>query len=249
MNTFNDTIGIIKDRFDKLWDLIKSAGFAGNVHPEESKIRLEEVIVDGKSTYTFDLKKDKSLLTAAEQSLNRNDVFVPNYMGVMIALVNNTTGEETLYTYAPVADPNDAGSVHKVGFLTSAIRKIYAGFLGWNVDNTVMLSAYPLEKCEYIPQVQGATILNSQDQPVILGIQSEFEMEKALPLLVPRYTIAGTRDHKITVQFDAAGLQFPVTTGYTAKLVLYLDGFLVKGGCEYKGGNGTNPFGDAVGQW
>lgn len=249
MQLYNDIVGIIKDRFDTLWDLIKGAGFAGNVHPEESKIRLEEVIVDGKSTYTFDLKKDKSLLTAAEQSLNRNDVFVPNRMGVLIAIVNDATGEEKLYSYAPVADPNDPGSVHKAGFLTSAIRKLYAGFLSWNVDNTVMLSAYPLENCEYIPQVQGATILDSQDAPVILGIESEHNFADMLPLLIPRYTIAGTRDHKITVQFDAAGLQFPTTTGYTAKLCLFMDGFLVKGGCEYKGGSGSNPFGDAVGQW
>ena len=243
-----NTIEIIKDRFDKLWNLIKSAGFAGNVHPEESKIRLEEVIVDGKSTYTFDLKKDKSLLTAVERSLSRNDVFVPNRMGILLALVNNTTGVETLYSYAPVADGTPS-SVHKFGFLTDAIRKIYGGSWSWNVDNTVMISDYPMEKCEWIPQVQGATLLKSDDSAVVLDIQSEFDIEKALPLLIPRYTIAGTRDHKIQVQFDAAGLQFPVTSGYTAKLCLMMDGFLVKGGCEYKGGNGVNPFGDAVGQW
>lgn len=68
---------------------------------------------------------------------------------------------------------------------------------------------------------------------------------------IPRYTIAGTRDHKISVNFQAAGLTFPLNnpTDYEANLVLYLDGFLIKGGCEYKGGNGSNPFGDAVGQW
>ena len=67
---------------------------------------------------------------------------------------------------------------------------------------------------------------------------------------MPRYTIAGTRDHKISVNFPAAGLSFPLNdSAYEANLVLYMDGFLVKGGCEYKGGNGTNPFGQAVGQW
>ena len=243
-----NTIEIIKDRFDKLWDLIKSSGFTSTVHPEESKIRLEEVITDGQSVYTFDLKKDKSLLSKVERSLDRNDVFVPNRMGFLLALVNNTTGVETLYSYAPVAD-GTAASVHKVGFLTDAIRKIYGGSWSWNVDTNVMISAYPMEKCEWIPQVQGATLLKSDDTAQILDIQSEFDIEKALPLLIPRYTIAGTRDHKIQVQFEAAGLQFPFTPGYTAKLCLMMDGFLVKGGCEYKGGSGTNPFGDAVGQW
>ena len=70
-----------------------------------------------------------------------------------------------------------------------------------------------------------------------------------LTLLYPKYTIAGTRDHKISVNFDAAGNTFDVTEGYTANLVLYMDGFLVKGGAEYKGGGASNPFGAAVGQW
>jgi hypothetical protein len=77
----------------------------------------------------------------------------------------------------------------------------------------------------------------------------ERDLYNMLALVYPKYVIAGTRDHKISINFDAAGNTFPVTEGYTANLVLYMDGFLVKGGAEYEGGSATNPFGQAVGQW
>ena len=242
-----DIQSIIKNRFDQVWDMIKAAGFSTDVHPEESKIRLEQAITDGKSQYIFNIKQT-DVDGVVEHSLDRNDVFVPNRLGVFVAIKNNTTGVEKLYSYVPVADGVNP-SVHAAGFTTETANTIYSGYLQWLVDNVVMLSSFPMEKFHKIPRQQGAFVLDSQDAAVNEGIQSEWSIDKAMELLIPRYTIAGTRDHKITLNFPAANLQFPVTSGYTAKLVLMLDGFLVKGGCEYKGGTGTNPFGNAVGQW
>lgn len=242
-----DIQSIIKNRFDQVWDMIKSAGFSADVHPEESKIRLEQAITDGKSQYIFNIKQT-DVDGVVEHSLDRNDVFVPNRLGVFVAIKNNTTGVERLYSYIPENDGVNP-SVHAAGFTTGAANTIYSGYMQWLVDNVVMLSSYPMEKFHKIPRQQGAFVLDSQDAAVNEGIQSEWAIDKAMELLIPRYTIAGTRDHKITLNFPAANLQFPVTSGYTAKLVLMLDGFLVKGGCEYKGGTGTNPFGAAVGQW
>lgn len=239
---------IIKNRFDQVWDMIKAAGFSENIHPEESKIRLEQAIVNGKGQYIFNIK-EQSVDGVVEHSLERNDVFIPNQLGVFVGIKNKTTGVERLYPYIPVASSESAPSVHAAGFTTDAANVIYSGYLQWLVDNVVMLSSYPMEKFHKIPRQQGAFVLNSQDAPVNEGIQSEWSLDKAMELLIPRYTIAGTRDHKVSINFPAATLNFPVTEGYEAKLVLMMDGFLVKGGCEYKGGNGTNPFGAAVGQW
>lgn len=241
----NDIVAIIKNRFDQVWAMIKSAGFGGDVHPEESKLRYELPIVDGKSQYIFDLKQE-NVDGVVCHSLNRNDVFVPNRWGVFVSLTNDTTHVEHLYPYIPVA-ATGAKSVHAFGFLTDALECLYTGFLSWSVGTTVALSAYPMEKFKTVPQVQGAFVLDSSDAAVNEGIQSEWKIDDFMQLIIPRYTIAGTRDHKITINIPAAGMQFPVTSGYTAKLVLMMDGFLVKGGCEYKGG--SNPFGEAVGQW
>ena len=233
---------IIKDRFDKVYAQLRGT----NIYPEESKLRISMPIQDGKGQYIFDIK-NATVDGLVEQHLDRNDVFVPNKWGVLIELVD-ASGIKKLYSFAPKNDGVNP-SVFPAGFKSDDIESLYAGFLAWNVDNTVMLSTYPMEKFHKIPRQQGAFVLNSNDAAVNEGIQAEWSLDKALELIMPRYTIAGTRDHKISVNFPAAGLTFPVTTGYTANLVLYMDGFLVKGGCEYKGGNGTNPFGQAVGQW
>lgn len=240
-----DVQAIIKDRFDKVFTLLKNDGFAENIHPEESKIRLEQEIKDGQGQYIFKLNK-KDVDGVIEHALDRNDVFIPNRLAVFVSLKNNTTGIERLYSYIPVNDGTHP-SVHAAGFTTETPNTIYSGYIQWLVDNTVMLSSYPMEKFHKIPRQQGAFVLDSTDAAVNEGIQSEWCLDKAMELLIPRYTLAGTRDHKISINFPAAGLTFPTTSGYTAKLVLMMDGFLVKGGCEYKGGK--NPFGDAVGQW
>lgn len=235
---------IIKDRFDKVYAQVGGT----TIYPEESKLRVSQPIVAGKSQYIFDIK-NAIVDGVVEQHLDRNDVFVPNQWSVLIGITEKATGVMKLYSYAPKNDGTHP-SVHAVGFTSDNIENLYNGFLAWNVDNQVMLSAYPMEKFHKIPRQQGAFVLDSNDAAVSEGIQSEWTLDKALELIIPRYTIAGTRDHKISVTFPAANLQFPLNSAdYEASLVLYMDGFLVKGGCEYKGGNGTNPFGQAVGQW
>ena len=180
--------------------------------------------------------------------MERNDVFVPNSIGVFISLVEDATGTEHLYPYAPIAD-GTTPSIHKYGFLNDQIEALYNGILQWTVDNNVALSAYPLEKMKTVPETQGLFVLDGDGNAVSEGIQSQFNIDDFMQIVMPKYVIAGTRDHKMTVSFPATGKTFPTTDGYTAKLVLMLDGFLVKGGCEYKGGAGVNPFGQAVGQW
>lgn len=244
-----DYFAILKARFDALWMDIKKAAFADSVHPEEAKIRLEQDITAGRTQYTFTLKQETNNIDGVrEMALARNDVFIPNRMSVFIAIVDTTTGVETLYPYIPVNDGTNP-SVHAAGFTTDAAKVFYDGVLSWTVDNTVMIIGYPMERYMQVPKVQGAFVLDSSDAAVSEQIQSEWSIDKMAKLLLPKYTIAGTRDHKIQINLpnNAATLSFPVTSGYKAKLVLYMDGFKVVGGCEYK--DGKNPFGEAVGQW
>lgn len=238
---------IRKQRFDQTWDMIKRAGFDSSVFPEESKIRLEAKLVSGTGQYIFNLKDVSNADGVVTHALERNDVFVPNAWGIFLSLVDEN-GTEHLYPYAPINDGVNP-SIHAAGFTTDEIEALYNGILTWTVDNNVALSAYPMERFKHVPQTQGAFVLKTDDTIVREGIQSQFDLDDCMQLIMPRYTIAGTRDHKMQVNFPATGKTFEVTEGYTAKLVLMLDGFLVKGGCEYKGGSGSNPFGQAVGQW
>lgn len=233
---------ILKDRYDKVIDQLAGTG----LWPSQSKLRLSLPIKDGKGQYIFNLKEGGDGVSTF--ALDRNDVFIPTMFGVLIELVNNTTGEKTLYSFVPQNDGTHP-SVFDAGFIDGQMNKMYSGHVQWLLDNSVMMPAFPMEKFHYVPETQGAFVLNSSDEAVQEGIQLERNLDDMLTLLYPKYIIAGTRDHKISVNFDAAGNTFAVTEDYTANLVLYMDGFLVKGGAEYKGGGATNPFGDAVGQW
>lgn len=233
---------ILKDRYDKVIDQVAGTG----LWPSQSKIRLALPIKDGKGQYTFNLKEGGDGVSTF--ALDRNDVFIPTMIGVLIELVKTSTGEKTLYSFVPQND-GDNPSVFGAGFVDGQMNKMYSGHVQWLLDNSVMMPAFPMEKFHYVPETQGAFVLNSSDEAVQEGIQLERDLDDMLTLLYPKYTIAGTRDHRVTVNFDAAGNTFEVTEGYTANLVLYMDGFLVKGGSEYKGGGASNPFGEAVGQW
>ncbi len=238
-----DFVQIIKNRYDKVIDQLAGTG----LWPSQSKLRYSLPIQNGKGQYTFDLKEKGDGLNTF--GLDRNDVFIPNFVGVLLELVNTTTGVKKLFSFAPVGSTDEAPTVFPVGFADDQIEKLYSGYLQWLLDNQVMMPVFPMENFKHVPETQGAFVLNSSDEAVQEGIQVEYDINKMLTLLYPKYTIAGTRDHKVSVNFDAAGNTFECTEGYTANIVLYMDGFLVKGGSEYKGGGASNPFGEAVGQW
>lgn len=237
---------IIKQRFNTVWDDIKRAGLEGQIFPEEAKLRMQLEIENGKGQYIFDLKKESLADNIKNFVLQRNDVFVPSAFGVMIGITETATGVQKLYPYAPKT-PSGVPSVYAAGFESDTIENLYAGHLTWKLGTNVMLNQFPMENFKKVPQGQGAFVLDSNDDAVSEQIQPEWSIEDCLHVLMPRYTIAGQRDHYITVNFDAATLSFPVTSGYTAELVLYIDGFLIKGGCEKIAGK--NAFGDAPGNW
>lgn len=237
---------ITKERFNSLFDQIRQSGLAKTVHPQESKIRIELPLKNGFGQYVFNIK-DQNVDNITTFSLDRNDVFVPNNWGIMIALKNNESGVETLYTFAPKKKEGEP-SIFEAGFENDDIDALFAGNLQWILDNNVVLSAYPMEKFHKVPETQGLFILNSDNEPVQEGIQLQRNLDYDLELVIPKFQICGTRDQKITVSFDAANKTFPVTEGYTPYLVLLMEGFLVKGGCEQPK-DGKNPFGDAAGNW
>ena len=236
---------IIKARLDKVIDMIKASTNSDNIHPEEAKLRYALPLLDGKGQYIFNLKDCPSTDNIVYFQLDRNDVFIPNKWGVRLAL-KDANGVVKTYTFAPKNDGVNP-SVFEAGFTQEQVDAIWNGHMQWLVDNVVYLSSYPMEKFHKVPETQGLFIYDSNDAAVQEGIQLERCLDKELELIYPKFVMAGTRDHKVSVNFNAAGLTFPVTTGYTAYLELYMDGFLIKGGCEYV--DGKNAFGAAVGQW
>lgn len=237
---------IIKDRFQKVINQIANSGLAKTVFPEMSKIRLQLPLQSGKGQYVFNIK-DPNVDHITTFSLDRNDVFIPNNWAIRLVLKNNTTGALNAYSFAPIND-GTTPSAYAAGFTTDEIDALWNGSVQWILDNNVAMSAYPMEKFHKVPETQPFFVLDSNDAPVQEGVQLQKNLDADLELLIAKYQIAGTRDHKITVSFDAANKTFACTEGYTPYLELFMEGFLVKGGCEQPA-VGKNPFGDAAGNW
>ena len=232
---------IRKKRFDQVWDLIVSKGLISKIYPEEAKMRYSLPLQDGKGQYIFKLNRNGQADNLVTFAITENDVFVPSGIGVFIGLTG-ADGVQHLYPYAPKKD-SVLPSVYAAGFQNEDIEALWNGNLTFKQDTNIVLNQYPMERFKKIEEQQGAFILDSNDAPVQEGIQPEWNIDKYLELLMARYAIAGNRDNFMTVNFDAAGKTFPVTTGYTAELVLLMDGFLVKGGAQTY--NGVCAFDDA----
>lgn len=238
---------IIKERNSKILQQIAHSGLAGKVFPEISKIRIQQPLQSGKGQYVFNIK-DQNVDNITTFALDRNDVFIPNNWGVRLVLVNKKTGAMYAYTFVPKND-GEKPSVFPVGFKTDDIEALFSGNVQWLLDSNVAMSAYPMEKFHKVPETQGLFVLNSDGEAVHEGIQLQRNLDADLELLINKYQICGTRDHKITVSFDAANKTFELNDeNYEPRLELMMEGFLVKGGCQQPEA-GSNPFGQAAGNW
>lgn len=235
---YND---IRKKRFDQVWDLIVSKGLIKQIFPEEAKIRLSLPLKNGQGQYIFKLNRNGQVDNLTTFAITENDVFVPSGISVMIGLTG-ADGVQHLYPYAP-KKPQSGDSVYAFGFENDNIEALWNGNLQFKQDTNIVLNQFPMERFKVVPRQQGAFVLDSNDAAVAEGIQPEWNIDKYLKLFMARYAIAGNRDNFMTVNFDAATKSFPVTSGYTAELVLIMDGFLVKGGAQTY--NGVCAFDDA----
>lgn len=245
-----NTVDVVRARFEALNK--EYLAYSDNKKfAEPSKLRIEQPLTSGNGRYEFNIKK-QDIANAFEKSLDRNDVFVPNFIGLFIALRPTTNPSTEVLSSFPLYNDGSNPSPYAAGFTAKDPEAIYNGTLQWTIDNGVMLSAFPTEVFRKVPNRQGkwtvttlpaGTALDTKNQVIL----PEWDIKEASEFIVPKLTIAGTRDHKLTVNFNASGLTFSCTTNYTPYLVLYMDGFLIKGGCEIL--DGKNPNYQAVGQW
>lgn len=237
-------------RLKELMPLV--AGKRG-IFVQRTKLRMELPILEGVGQYIFDIKKESFANGLTTFALKRDDIVIPNGIGIFIAISHKhpqtNTDIEELYSFAPKND-GVKPSVFPVGFTTDAIENLYNGFLQWTVGSTVAWENYAMENFKKVFRQQGAFVLSSEDAAVQEGIQPEHNIEDMLQPILAKYFVAGTQDHQMTVNFPAAGLQFPLNKeGYTAKLVLYWDCFKIKNGTKLinVGIDDSNPL--AVAAW
>ena len=206
----NDINKIIKERQDKIMAQIAGSGLRGKVFPEMSLIRLHKELKSGMGQYVFNIK-DQDVDNIVTFSLDRNDVFIPNLWGVRLVLKNTVTGELRAFTFAPRND-GVVPSAYEVGFVKGQADALFDGTVQWILDNNVAMSAYPMVNFKKVPETQPFFVLDSNDAAVNENIQLQANINDDLELLYSKYQICGTRDHKITVLFDAANKTFALNS-------------------------------------
>lgn len=232
----------LRKRFKEINDFYAKEG----LFAQPSKLRVEVPLQDGVGRYAFNIKKDQPS-NAREVTLNRNDLFIPNFIGLFLAVQNTTSpGAAPLRTYPPIAPGGSTPSGFEAGFLNANIEALYNGRLSWQIGQTVLFESFPTEAFRYVPQQQPGFLLQNDNTAVEIGDQAEFQFPNFMVPMAPKVTIAGTQDHRIEVNFDASGLTFDCTENYSGVLVLEMDGYLVKNGCEFFEGN---PNQKAIGIW
>lgn len=247
---------VLKARYDQIYDRVANYK---DMFPQHSKLRIELPLQNGVGRYEYDLKEAivNNLTTFC---LSRNDVVIPNGAAVLLGIAHKQAGKadvERIFSFPQICDGTRA-SVSEVGFKNKDIFNLYNGYVQWLVGSTVAWENQPMEDFLKIPRQQGAAVLDSSDAPVIEAIEPEFDIEKMIQLIMAKYFVCGTEDHKLTVNFPATGLDFglaaadgtPITDGsYEARLILYFDVILVKNGTKLFNTTGDGPFKEASGRW
>lgn len=219
-------------------DRVKSAFkyYAGKgVAPMQSIIRVENALVDGRGSYSFNLKKDKSLLGPAEVSMDQWDLFIATHLFIGFRIdAKAKPGMAPMLTYAMLGD--SANNTSCVGFKTPDAEALYNGVLSIMTNNVANLENFPLSLFKFVPQTQadGATVV------------PEFNISDVAVQTPEQFVFSGNAQHNVKIDFPveptasfAADAATP--SDYEAKVVLEVYGYNIKGGAAEAFREAANP--------
>ena len=221
-------IEFLKKRFDVVRQWCNDNGIV----PQVSKLRTSEVLKDGEGTYEFNFQT-KEPQFAGEVKLNRNDLFIPFQIGILLSFdaAAKPIGKTPLMSYA-----RKQGAQYDLGFGTDDIEAFYNGTLIQTVNQTQIQQSFPCELFKWVPETQNALIA---DGSTGLGLQDEWRLEKALTPVVPNMYYGGNMDIVTRVEFNGTGSSFVLqdaegndSTDYKAYLNLVMYGVLAKNAAE-----------------
>lgn len=216
----------------KRFDIVRKWCNQNGIVPQVSKLRTSQILKDGEGTYEFDFQNKNPQFTG-EVKLNRNDLFIPFQMGILLSFDNaeKPTGKCPLYSFAPKAGVN-----YPLGFATDDIEALYNGVLIQTVDQTQIQQSFPLELYKRVPETQNAILAGGEAG---MGLQAEWDFTKALPTMVPNILYAGNMDIITRVEFNGTGSSFALknaqgedVTDKAAYLNFIMYGVLAKNAAE-----------------
>lgn len=193
------------------------------------QLRVEAPISNNANTYELKILEDTQAGIKTEIRLNKNDMMYVT--GIGLALYNrkaindpsaSTETIEPLQTY-----PNQTYFAASVLHVPGHLEVFYKGDLSLKIGNTVFIPKLSTDKFKYVPQTQQSAATN----------KSQYTNDDLIKELASHYRIKGTDQIEFNLNVKTiAGLLAAADTTTSPntenRVVLLLDGFLVKNGAN-----------------
>lgn len=200
-------------------EFIKNQGVPAD-KVQESALRLEFDIIDGKANYQLDINSQAGVSSNTENKLNPNDLFA--FCGLQFGFMkyNPTLKNESLSPVIHFVNETHLGYTDPVK--ARALEAMYNGFMNLKDGTTVKLDKYPMRNFREVSENQQSAATNRSSAN---GIYS------GLALITPTFVI-GKDQCTITIDAPtpAAGIVWAHDVADTkTKGVVFLHGYVLKG--------------------
>ena len=227
--------------------MLLGADFYGRyqITPQTGQIRIEMSLVEGQGTYEFDIKK--KIKSGTEKIIRDNDLFISRAIGIALMVESNTArGTAPLLSYPMINGAHLPAGIK--GFINSNPYVLYNGVVTMKTDQSVNMTGLPMTHFLHVPETQPVGMINSADDTLMSsGIQPQFNIDNILYELPEVLVIAGNHSTDFKVEAPVvSGLQMATPEGYTAKIVLIIEGWLFAAGANEKYKMGGNPWKESI---
>lgn len=172
------SIEFLRNRYEKFFGFYNKQGLP----PSLSQIRIEEPLVNGRGSYSFNLKKQ--VLNLTEQSMERNDLLIVLGFSIFLSIEDPAKpGKEKLMSCVEVGEK---------GFETDDIEALYNGKFYFSTGTTVNIPDMPTSLFKRVKTTQASDTT-----------QSEFMLMDDIHMMAEALAIAGTQDHIVKVDFPS----------------------------------------------
>jgi len=213
-------IALERDTFKKLLATYQPFG----ISPAPHFLRIEQVLTNDKSRYTFNFKQDNSD-SRTESKLDKNDKFCVTGLALLLLRENtNQVGGQALQSF-----PNAQVFVAVANeFVPADLEAIYNGFLSLKTGSQINIDKLPALGFRKVPRTQAQALAGG-------FVYNEFNLDDVLYVGAEDITLDGGKTQTFEFELPTfANMKIAsgatnLALGINHKLVLFATGYILKG--------------------
>ena len=196
----------------------------------DHQLRVEQPINNQTNTYEMKVLEDTMLGIKTEIKLNKNDLFLCTGIGLAVYNRKNTNdanaSTETVEPLQTYGNESYFGAA-TANFDPKHLEFVYKGHITLKVGSTIYIPQLSTDKFKFVPQTQQSAATN----------RSQYNNEEIIKDLTAHYKIRGTDQVEFNLNVKTfTGIKAAADTTAVPnsenRVVLLLDGFLIKGGAN-----------------